>query len=64
MSFNDTNTITAPRIAVGRYWIGSVSSSRISPIAPKLTTSLTWLVARIESLTAVRDPLVPIGMPW
>ncbi len=25
---------------------------------------LTWLVAPMSSLTAVRDPLVPTGMPW
>ncbi len=33
-------------------------------MAPNPTRPLTWLVAFIESLTAVRDPLVPMGMPW
>ncbi len=39
-------------------------NSRITAIAAKLTRPLTWLVAFIESLTAVREPLVPIGMAW
>jgi hypothetical protein len=25
---------------------------------------LTWLVAPMSSFTAVREPLVPTGMPW
>ena len=33
-------------------------------MAPTATMPLTWLVARIDSLTAVREPLVPIGIPW
>ena len=36
----------------------------MTTMAPKPTRPLTWLVAFMESFTAVRDPLVPIGMPW
>ena len=55
--------MTAPSTAEGRYWMGAVRSSRIRPTAAMLTRPLTWLVTFIESFTAVRDPLVPIGKP-
>ena len=61
---SDANRMMAPRTADGRYWIGAVRNSRINAMVPKATRPLTWLVARIESFTAVRDPLAPIGMPW
>ena len=57
------NTITAPRMADGRYSIGAVRNKRMTAIAAAAVSPLTWLVALMSSLTAVGDPLVPIGMP-
>ena len=53
----------AARTAVGRYWMGAVRNSRIKPTVTALISPPTWLVTRMESLTAVREPLAPIGMP-
>ena len=36
----------------------------MAAIVAAAATPLTWLVARMSSLTAVRDPLVPTGIPW
>ncbi|MCZ7628022.1 MAG: hypothetical protein M5U19_02520 [Microthrixaceae bacterium] len=63
MSFDAANTITAPRIAEGRYWIGPVRKIRMTAIIAAATSPLTWLVAPMSSFTADREPLVPTGMP-
>src|SRR6478609_9696073 len=57
-------TMTAPSTAEGRYSIGAVRKSRMTTIVPAAASPLTWLVAPMSSLTAVRDPLVPTGMLW
>ena len=62
MSFAPAYTMTAPRTAEGRYSIGAVRNTRMTAIVPAATSPLTWLVAPMSSLTAVRDPLVPTGM--
>ena len=36
----------------------------MAAIVAAAASPLTWLVAPMSSLTAVRDPLVPTGMPW
>lgn len=36
----------------------------MAAIVAAAATPLTWLVARMSSLTAVRDPLVPTWMPF
>jgi hypothetical protein len=36
----------------------------MTPIIAAAVSPLTWLVAPMSSLTAVRDPMVPTGMPW
>ena len=36
----------------------------MTAIIAAAASPLTWLVAPMSSLTAVRDPLVPTGMPW
>ena len=57
-------TMTAPSTADGRYWMGPVRNSRMTAMVPAEAIPLTWLVAPMSSLTAVREPLVPTGMPW
>ena len=64
ISLEAANTITAPRTAEGRYWRGPVRKRRITAIVAAAVSPLTWLVAPISSLTAVRDPLAPTGIPW
>ena len=36
----------------------------MTAIVAAAASPLTWLVAPMSSLTAVRDPLVPTGMLW
>ena len=62
MSLAPAYTMTAPRTADGRYSMGAVRNIRMTAIVPAAARPLTWLVAPMSSLTAVRDPLVPTGM--
>ena len=64
ISFEAAYTITAPSTAEGRYWMGPVRNSRMTAMVAAAASPLTWLVAPMSSLTAVRDPLAPTGMPW
>ncbi len=59
----EAKMMIAASTAVGRYWMGPVRNSRITPTASALTRPPTWLVTCMSSLTAVRDPLAPIGIP-
>ena len=63
ISFAAAYTMTAPSTAEGRYSMGAVRNSRMTAIVAAAASPLTWLVAPMSSLTAVRDPLVPTGMP-
>ena len=57
-------TMTAPRVALGRYCIGSVRNSSTRAMTTAASRPESWVRAPIWSLTAVRDPLAPIGNPW
>jgi hypothetical protein len=56
-------TITAPSTALGRWAIGPVRSSSTITMATAASSPATWLRAPIASLTAVREPLPPTGIP-
>ena len=57
-------TITAPSTALGRSAIGPVRNRITSTIAPAAISPAIWLRAPMPSLTAVREPLAPTGIPW
>ena len=56
-------TMTAPRVALGRYCMGSVSNNSTTVMDPAASSPASWVRAPIWSLTAVREPLAPTGNP-
>ena len=56
--------MTAPSVALGRYCIGAVRNSSTRATTPAASRPANCVRPPIWSLTAVREPLAPIGIPW
>ena len=56
-------TMTPPRVALGRYRIGSVRNTSTRAMTAAASRPESWVRAPIWSLTAVRDPLRPDREP-
>src|SRR6476469_2275554 len=64
ISPREAEMMTAPSTALGRYCMGAVRNSSTTATTPASISPANCVRPPIWSLTAVREPLAPIGNPW